>query len=138
MACRRLQVLRTLGRPAAARLRRACTTTAGVSPLDQEWLDWSAKQARILTGGGKAVAEQHYTAKNGYAFSEDELPHHHLARGDTHEAFARFKQEADAFRERVVSGPARSVEGGLVWDWVCGAWGRSIFVGGWEHSDAAT
>ena len=124
-------------RTAAARLRRAYTTAA-VTPLEKEWLDWSAKQARILTGGGKAVAERHYTAKNGYAFEESELPHHHLVRGDTHDAFARFKRADDNFRETVLSGPARNADGELVWDWVCGAWGRSIFVGGWEHTNYAS
>lgn len=86
------------------------------------WLDWSSKQGRILTGGGKATAL--YTAERGFPFDASELPHHHLSNGNTHEVFARW-------RNSDVSGPCHQDAGA----WLTGAWGRSIFVGGSEHTD---
>jgi hypothetical protein len=78
-------------------------------------LEWTAKQGYILTGGGKA--EEYYNAERGFPFNETELPHYHLLRGDTHEAFSSWKSNHQP--------PCRLV---------CGAWNRPLFVGGWKHS----
>jgi len=86
-------------------------------------LDWSAKQARLLTGGGAHVAERLYSADNGFPFLEEELPHHHLLNASMHAVFAR--------RSSLV---ASALESGAP-EWMCGAWSRPLFVGGWEHSD---
>ena len=57
--------LATLHRVAA---RRAMSNSA--SDARQRWLDWSAKQARILTGGG--VAESLYSTANNFSFTPSE------------------------------------------------------------------
>lgn len=80
-------------------------------------LDWSAKQARILTGGGRA--EQLYIAERGFPFSRDELPHHHLLRGTTRAQF----------REWLADG--RTCES------IVGAWSRPLFTNGVEQSTGA-
>lgn len=80
-------------------------------------LDWTAKQARILTGGG--LAEQLYTAERGFAFSPQELPHFHLTQGTTHASF----------RQWAKSGRTCSA--------LIGAWSRPLFSGGWEHTSDA-
>ena len=54
-------------------------------------LNWSDKQSHILTGGG--VSSRWYRAPR-FPFSEEELPHFHKARGDTHEAFAAWFRQA--------------------------------------------
>ena len=55
------------------------------------WLDWSAKQGRILTGGEKVL--DFFSAENGFPFDQSELPHFHLGCKDTHETFARWRRE---------------------------------------------
>ncbi|KAG8468064.1 hypothetical protein KFE25_007116 [Diacronema lutheri] len=77
-------------------------------------LGWSAKQARILTGGGRA--EQLYSAERGFPFAPDELPHHHMLNGTTHALF----------REWLASG--RTCERFV------GVWSRPLFTNGWEES----
>lgn len=88
----------------------------------EDWLDWSAKQGRILTGGG--VAESVFSAANNFAFDASELPHHHLAAGSTHDAFAQWRRDAET-----AAADARAPA------WLTGAWGRAVFIGGWEHSN---
>ena len=90
--------------------RRLCT--ASRSPLGQ-LLRWSDIQGEILSGGGRA--EQFYTGARGFPFRRKELPHYHLDRGTTHEAFASFIR-----RQRL--GPR----------WAVGAWERPLFFGGWR------
>jgi len=41
-------------------------------------LGWSAREARLLSGGG--VAEAAYSKERGFPFRADELPHYHLRR----------------------------------------------------------
>ena len=55
-------------------------------------LGWSAKQAHILTGGGRA--EGLYSAARGYPHTEDELPHYHLQRDSSRLVFAAWALEA--------------------------------------------
>ena len=57
-------------------------------------LGWSAKQAHILTGGGRA--EGLYSAARGYPHAEDELPHYHLQRDSSRLVFAAWALEARA------------------------------------------
>ena len=80
----------------------------------QRHLGWTAKQGYILTGGGRA--EEYYTKERGFPFSEEELPHYHLLKGDTRDKFREFKDSKP---------PCKLV---------CGAWNRPLFVGGWKHS----
>ena len=82
-------------------------------------------QGRILSGGGKALSL--FTAKNGFAFDESELPHNHLSCGDTHGPFARWRLDD-------VAGPCHTNAG----PWLTGAWGRRLFFGGSEHTDEST
>ena len=51
--------------------------------LRKSHLDWTAKQGRILTANGRAPE---YFSGN-FRFTENELPHHHLQRQDTRQAF---------------------------------------------------
>lgn len=78
-------------------------------------LDWSAKQARILTGGGRA--EKLYTAERGFPFTEEELPHHHLLHGTTRLRFREW------------------LEDGRTCDSIVGAWKRLVFTNGVELSN---
>lgn len=95
----------------------------GVSRADDgELLGWTAKQGRILSGGG--VAEKFYTD-----FTQSQLPHHHLLAGTTHEAFARWRRGDSFDGSAGCSGFPTAV---------CGVWNRPLFTGGWEHSSDAT
>lgn len=67
----------------------------------------------ILTGGGRLEAL--YTAPD-FPWTEEQLPHYHKLRGDTHEVFAQWKKE------------------GKTSNLVAGAWSRPLFVGGWQHT----
>ncbi len=87
-------------------------TCTGRRPMEKQ-LDWSAKQGRILTGGGNA--ERLYTAARGFPFTDDELPHFHLMAGTT----AVFR----TWREQLRTCPA-----------LVGVWSRPLFIGGFEHS----
>mmetsp|Transcript_12878 Transcript_12878/g.30406 ORF Transcript_12878/g.30406 Transcript_12878/m.30406 type:complete len:376 (+) Transcript_12878:86-1213(+) len=80
--------------------------------VEERHLEWSKKQAFILTGGGKA--ESLYTSKRGYPFLETELPHHHLLKGDTYSAL-----KPDVTDSNLI---------------ISGAWNRSLFCGGLESS----
>ncbi|KAJ1621563.1 hypothetical protein T492DRAFT_1068936 [Pavlovales sp. CCMP2436] len=71
-------------------------------------LGWSTKQARILTGGGRA--EELYTAERGFPFEPRELPHFHLLRGTTHTQFRRWLAD------------------GRTCDSLVGAWSRPLFT----------
>ena len=88
---------------------RATRRALSASVVD-DVLAWSALQGHILSGGGRA--ETFYSASRGFPFDEADLPHHHLRRGTTRDAF-------DA-RRRDRGPPA----------WVVGAWERPAFVGG--------
>jgi hypothetical protein len=79
--------------------------------LHQRHLDWTAKQGRILTANGRAT--ELYSAERGFAFDERDLPHYHLLQNDTSFSFFIPQKESSI---------------------ICGAWSRSYFVGGWEHS----
>jgi len=70
-------------------------------------LDWTNKQGRILTAEGKYL---NYFTED--MFQESELPHYHLVKGTTHEAFEQFGRE----------------RGDEKLD-VCGAWTRPLFLG---------
>eukprot|EP00522_Entomoneis_paludosa_P007033 CAMPEP_0172445870 /NCGR_PEP_ID=MMETSP1065-20121228/5648_1 /TAXON_ID=265537 /ORGANISM="Amphiprora paludosa, Strain CCMP125" /LENGTH=575 /DNA_ID=CAMNT_0013196883 /DNA_START=384 /DNA_END=2111 /DNA_ORIENTATION=- len=97
---------------------------------DELQLGWSDKQRRILTANGKAA--EYYTAERGFPFSENELPHYWLSRGDKAlwETFSKWKQESH-------KGPSSSVSGHQT-PQVVGAWKRPLFYGGWEHSSNET
>ena len=88
--------------------------------MDDQYLDWSAKQGRILTAGGKA--NLYYRASAGYPFLPEELPHHHLEKGDSREVFRGWARR----RQQEEWGPSSHP--------IVGAWKRSLFVGRWEHS----
>lgn len=68
-------------------------------------LDWSAKQSRILTANGRA--EEYYKE-----FEESDLPHYHVLQGNCLEAFRHFEPN----------------------HLVLGAYRRTLFYGGFEHS----
>lgn len=76
-------------------------------------MNWSAQQGHILTGGGRL--EKLYNAPD-FVWTEDQLPHYHKTRHDTHEVFAKWKAE------------------GKTSNLVAGAWSRPLFVGGWQHT----
>ena len=71
------------------------------------------KTGNILTGGGRLEAL--YKAPD-FPWTEEQLPHYHKLRGDTHEVFAQWKKE------------------GKTSNLVAGAWSRPLFVGGWQHT----
>jgi hypothetical protein len=82
--------------------------------LERRHLDWSNKQAHILTGGGKA--EEYYTGERGFSFSPQELPHHYVTKKTTHNVFHEWRSSKD---------PCTLITG---------AWNRPLFTGGWKHS----
>jgi hypothetical protein len=116
------------------------TTTE--SDDDTTWCDhlnWSAKQARILTDGGNAM--RYYSNENGFPFSPEELPHHHRERGDSHPVFrgwARERCEGRASREGGKPMLSLSNNGANASTTrsspIIGAWVRTIFAGRWEHT----
>jgi hypothetical protein len=77
-------------------------------------LDWTSKQGRILSGGGKAT--EFYTPARGFPFQEEELPHHHLMHNNTESKFSSWASEN---QEK---------------NMICGAYSRPLFVGGFEHT----
>ena len=93
---------------------RMLSTTATVGAH----LDWTKKQGRILTCGGRA--EEYYSAERGFPFDETELPHHHLGmqQKTTHIVFESWRKEDE-----------KKPQSPLV-----GAWKRVLFYGGWEHT----
>ena len=84
-------------------------TTEYDESLTQRHLDWTSKQGRILTANGRA--NEFFCPERGYSFVEDDLPHYRLMCGDT------------SFQDL---SPTTTP--------VCGAWTRTYFIGGWEHS----
>ena len=95
----------------------------------EEHLDWSAKQSRILTDNGKA--NEHYSSENGIPFSQSELPHYHLRRGDSRAVFRSWatgihdgetRQMPFVAATRILRCP------------VVGVWARPLFAGRWESS----
>jgi hypothetical protein len=84
-----------------------------MTPLEAKHLDWSNKQSRILTANGEAV--KYYVEDRSFPFRQDELPHYHLGRGETHEVFASWLPPNEPLL-------------------ICGAWERPLFCGSWEHS----
>ena len=77
-------------------------------------LDWSNKQARILTGGGKA--EEYYKSERGFPYKQEELPHYYLMHGNTSETFKEWRSSKE---------PCSIISG---------CWRRPLFAGGWEFS----
>lgn len=95
--------------------------------VSDDWLGWSAKQGRIVTGGGPHVAERLFSAENGYPFAEEELPHHHMIAGTSRNAYCSWRKER-APGSSSIPPP----------NWMSGTWGRTIFTGGWEHTTDET
>mmetsp|Transcript_28857 Transcript_28857/g.59231 ORF Transcript_28857/g.59231 Transcript_28857/m.59231 type:complete len:441 (+) Transcript_28857:94-1416(+) len=100
-------------------------------------LDWTAKQGRILTDNGNALS--YYSEENGFAFAEEELPHYHLERGNSHTVFrgwAREKfDEVDTFIPASINHLMEYVKvKRLHGSPIVGAWNRPLFTGKWEHS----
>jgi len=89
-------------------------------------MQWSATQAHILTGGGRAEAL--YTSERGFPFSSDQLPHHQLAAGTTREAFGRWRRGG---------GGSEGGGGAAAPAWLSGAWSRPLFCGGGSTSTDA-
>ena len=94
------------------------------SSIKKQHLDWTAKQGRIVTCNGKA--NSFYTAEEGYPFLPTELPHYHLLNHDnsnnaTHEIFDQWRKQDRSKAMRLSTS-------------ICGAWKRTLFVGGTEHS----
>ncbi|KAL7506066.1 hypothetical protein ACHAXN_003413 [Cyclotella atomus] len=83
---------------------------------DEKHFDWSAKQGRILTDGGRAL--EYYTEANGFPFSAEECPHYHLERGET-DVFKKWSQDF------LASGRKHPI---------VGAWKRPLFASRWEYS----
>jgi hypothetical protein len=118
------------------------TTNASTTQVgDDYWrdhLDWSAKQGRLLTDGGNAL--RYYSHENGFPFLPEELPHHHLERGDTHPVFNRWAKERCEGRKNRTDGPpvlalSSTVTATMMQSSpIIGAWKRSIFAGRWEHT----
>jgi hypothetical protein len=88
--------------------------TASLDDLRQNHLEWTAKQGYILTGGGRA--EEYFTPERGFPYVEEDLPHYHLGRKESHSIFSKWCQSKD---------PCSLITG--VWD-------RPLFTGGWKHS----
>jgi hypothetical protein len=83
-------------------------------------MDWSDKQRRILTANG--MAERWYKAEHGFAFIDQELPHHHILHGGTRAIFKRWKTEEENACINRTTSP------------IVGVWKRSLFYGGFEFS----
>eukprot|EP00980_Cylindrotheca_fusiformis_P003036 scaffold709_cov197-Cylindrotheca_fusiformis.AAC.4 len=96
------------------RSNRSLSDGASDSQLLRQHLTWTEKQGHILTAGGKA--NEYYSQDRGFPYQQSELPHHHLILGKTHEAFDKWRSSA------------------LPCALIAGAWNRSLFVGGWQHS----
>lgn len=92
----------------------------------QTLLDWTAKQGRILTAEGKAT--EYYCAERGFPFTSRELPHYHLERGDSHQVFRHWAEEAAAAASSHADQQEEQNSP------IVGAWSRPLFTGKWEHS----
>lgn len=82
-------------------------------------LSWSERQNAILTGGG--VAEQLYIASRGFPYTQNELPHYHVLRGNAIESFRTWRRSVDYWYE-----PA-----------TVGMWYRPLFAGGFDRTTSA-
>jgi hypothetical protein len=98
-------------------MRRSVRSLSGSAHTTVDALGWSARQGRILSGGGRA--EGLYTEERGFPFSLRQLPHHHLLHGTTHHKFRDW------------------LKTGRTCDSLVGVWSRPLFTGGWEHSTDA-
>jgi hypothetical protein len=95
-------------------------TVPGDLTLVKEHLDWSDKQRRILTANGNA--ERFYTAERGAPYDETELPHSNY--------YLQQQTVAATCARPIVTKNSNSL--------IAGAWKRTLFYGGWEHSTDAT
>lgn len=97
-------------------------------------MGWSAKQGRILTANGKAP--EYYTADRGFDFDETELPHYHLIQGTTSGSSGGKKDTREIFRKwkRQDKNKSDNVENNHTLSLLIGAWKRTLFYGGWEHT----
>ena len=89
----------------------------------QTLLDWTAKQGRILTAEGKAT--EYYCAERGFPFTSRELPHYHLERGDSHQVFRHWAEEAAAAASSHADQQEEQNSP------IVGAWSRPLFTGKW-------
>jgi hypothetical protein len=95
--------------------------------LQNELMDWTSKQGRILTANG--TAPNLYTAERGFPFSETELPHYYLTNDSTHDTFSKWAKEYNEEQKLQTMKDKNSNSNP-----VCGAWSRPLFIGQWEHS----
>ena len=102
----------------------------------RDLLDWTSKQGRILTANGQA--EKYYTPTRGYPFEENELPHYYLlsTTHDTNDVFASWaRARARSTRKEGDTTTTTSLKQKKKHNIVCcGAWTRTLFVGGFEYS----
>ena len=104
---------------------------------ENDLIRWTAKQGRILTAAGDAL--RYYSQENGFPFSPEELPHHYLERGITHDQFMQWARA----RRRCLLEAAQPTTLDLHHNVgakilhispIVGAWDRPLFAGTWEHS----
>ena len=104
--------------------------------LEQQHLDWSAQQGRILSDNNRAV--QHFEPSQ---FAPEELPHYFLRRDCAHAAFRSWIAASSPGSDRSECSSSSSVlspnarDAGIV-----GAWNRTLFLGrgGFENTTDAT
>ena len=82
---------------------------------EEEYLDWSSKQGKILTCDNKA--NDYFTAERGFPFHENDLPHYHMIKEDCEITFKRWYLDFSF-----------SKYNGLLAG-VVGAWKRPLFIG---------
>jgi hypothetical protein len=90
-----------------------------------KYLDWTAKQGRMITGNGKA--NEFYTVDRGFPFDESELPHYHCFKCTTGNNKTSSRDMIDRWRPFT---SCRSIASSPL----CGAWNRVLLEGGMEHS----
>lgn len=108
---------------------------AAASGAEAALLGWSDKQAHILTGGGAATSL--YTAARGFPHTDEELPHHHLQKGNTRQAFAAWAAEDSAAADAAAGAAAEERGTARMPAWLSGAWARPHFEGGGQVSTTA-
>eukprot|EP01084_Bolivina_argentea_P275451 469768_1 len=84
--------------------------------IHYQHIGWTRKQGRILTCNGKA--NTFYSAKNGFPFQSNELPHHYLCSNSTHQIFSKWRDDNDQSHPMII----------------CSVWKRTLFVGGFEYT----
>jgi hypothetical protein len=89
----------------------------------QDHLDWSDRQGRILTANGRAIA--YWSA---VPFEEADLPHYWLERGGTRQAFDEWNEARD--RAPRIGGTGGEDHDAII----VGAWSRTVFFGEWDFS----